>query len=158
MPLVAILLIAGYAVAGNQTIAFSARDINGALVSSKELLGKGPLIVYFWNTCCGLKKNQIEAIKQLHTTYQAKGLQVVAVSEDGAGKASKVCQVARSYEMPFIVIIDNNKEIKEALNAFAEPSLFIIDQNGSVVASYAGYMPGDEKKTTDDVRKLFEGK
>jgi peroxiredoxin len=134
---------------------FTARDINGKMLTMKEILVKGPVIVYFWNTCCGLKKDQIEALKGFNTTFGPKGLAILAVSEDGVGKAPKVKQTSTSCGMPFTVIIDNNREIKEKFNAFAEPSLFIIAKDGSIVASYAGYIPGDEKKVLKDLESLF---
>jgi peroxiredoxin len=135
---------------------FTARDINGKMLTLKELTAKGPVIVYFWNTCCGLKKDQIEALREFNATFGIKGLTVVAVSEDGAGKAPKVKQTVFSYAMPFIIIIDNNREIKEKFNAYAEPSLFVIAKGGTITDSYAGYIPGDEKKVCKTIESLFE--
>lgn len=137
---------------------FTARDINGKVLTLKEVRAKGPVIVYFWNTCCGLKKEQVEALKQLHSLYNQKGLSILAISEDGAGKAAKVKQSVTTYQMPFAVIIDTEKEIVGKFNAFAIPSLFIIAADGTMVSTYAGYIPGDEKKLLKDIESLFSKK
>ncbi len=122
------------------------RDIKGKQINSKELLKEGPVLVWFWNSCCGIKKKQVESLKTVYNKYKDKGLQIIAISGDGVKKTAKTKQAVNVYKMPFIVVMDKSKNIFNQFQAFAEPSLYLIHMSGSIVFTHSGYMPGDEKK------------
>ncbi len=132
------------------------RDINGRTVNSPKLLEKGPVIIWFWNSCCGIKKPQVQSLKKIYEKYKEKGLQVIAISEDGVNKTSKTKQAVKVYKMPFIVVMDNSRNLMGKFQAYAVPSLYVITPDNKIVFTHSGYMPGDEKKLEQALAPLFK--
>ncbi len=48
---------------------FKTRDLKGKLVTSESLYSAGPSIVFFWHSCCGLNKDQLQTLKDFHSKY-----------------------------------------------------------------------------------------
>ena len=132
------------------------RDINGKQVSSKELLTKGPAIIWFWNSCCGIKQKQLESLKSIYNTYKDQGLKIIAISEDGVKKTAKTKQAVKVKKIPFIVVMDKSKNLLGKFQAFAVPSIYLITQDGKIHFTHSGYMPGDEKKLEAALAPLFK--
>ena len=133
------------------------RDIKGKKISSTEMLKNGPVLVWFWNSCCGIKKKQVEALKATYSKYKDKGLQIIAISEDGVKKTAKTKQAVNVYKMPFIIAMDKSRNILGQFQAFAVPSIYLINKEGNIVFTHSGYMPGDEKKLDAALVPLFQG-
>lgn len=132
------------------------RDIKGKQVNSKELLKEGPVLVWFWNSCCGIKKKQVESLKAMYSTYKDKGFHIIAISGDGVKKTTKTKQAVNVYKIPFTVVMDKSKNLFGQFQAFAEPSLYLINRDGNIVFTHSGYMPGDEKKLKTALTPLFQ--
>jgi len=131
------------------------RDIAGKQVNSKTLLSKGPVLVWFWNSCCGIKKPQVESLKKLYEKYKKKGFQIVAISEDGVNKTGKTKKAVSVYKMPFIIVMDKSRNLMGKFQAFAVPSVYLISRDNKIVFTHSGYMPGDEKKLEKAIVPLF---
>jgi thioredoxin-related protein len=58
--------------------------------------------------------------------------------------------------MPFIVVMDKSKNLLGQFQAFAVPSLYLINKKGNIVFTHSGYMPGDEKKLEAALSPLFQ--
>ena len=132
------------------------RDINGKQVSSKELLTKGPVIIWFWNSCCGIKQKQLESLKSIYNTYKDQGLEIIAISEDGVKKTAKTKQCVKVKKIPFIIVMDKSKNLLGKFQTFAVPSIYVITQDGKLHFTHSGYMPGDEKKLEAVLAPLFK--
>jgi len=132
------------------------RDINGKQVSSKELLSNGPVIIWFWNSCCGIKQKQLESLKSIYNTYKGQGLEIIAISEDGVKKTAKTKQAVKVKKIPFIIVMDKSKNLLGQFQAFAVPSIYVITQDGKIHFTHSGYMPGDEKKLEAALAPLFK--
>ncbi|MEW6042579.1 MAG: TlpA disulfide reductase family protein [Elusimicrobiota bacterium] len=137
---------------------FKVRDIEGKQVSMEELFHKGPIIVDFWATWCNPCKAELKALAKLYKKYKAQGLEVVAISEDNVEESAKVKQFVKMKKMPFIVIIDRNKELMEKFHAATVPSLFLIAKHGRIYSIHIGYLPGDEKKLEQELLALIRNK
>ena len=136
--------------------ALNLRDINGKQFSLKELLTKGPVIIWFWNSCCGIKQKQLESLKYIYNTYKGQGLEIIAISEDGVKKTAKTKQAVKVKKIPFIVVMDKSKNLLGKFQAFAVPSIYVITRDGKIHFTHSGYMPGDEKKLEKVLAPLFQ--
>ena len=134
------------------------RDIKGKQISSKELLKKGPVIIWFWNSCCGIKKKQLASLKSIYNTYKNQGLEIIAISEDGVKKTAKTKQAVKVLKIPFINVMDKSRNLLDQFQAFAVPSIYLITQDGKIQFTHSGYMPGDEKKLEKELAPLFQKK
>ncbi len=136
-----------------QAPAFITKDIIGKTIDFKKLYKKGPVIVWFWNTCCAYKKPQFDCLKRLSEKY--KNLTIITIAEDGVNKTSKIKQFAKAKKINFPVITDRNKSILKKFRAYALPALYIVDKNVGIVFSRMGYLSGDDKKIEKALKKLF---
>jgi hypothetical protein len=76
--------------AGDRAPAFSLPDPDGKLVSSQELLAKGPLVLTFyrgaWCPFCNL---DLQALEEARSEIETRGASLVAVSQQTAANSRK---------------------------------------------------------------------
>lgn len=134
---------------------FSLSDLNGKMVSSQSLLGKGPIVVNFWATWCIPCMQEMTAMKPMFDKYKAKGLQVISISIDDTKTQPKVPAMVKLKAFPYTILLDPNKEVYNKFNISNAPELLVIDKNGKIVLHHQGYAPGDEKETEKVVKELL---
>ncbi|PIF60558.1 peroxiredoxin [Flavobacterium sp. 11] len=116
---------------------FKAKDANGNDFDSENIVGKKPLVIYFYpkdNTpgctaeACSFR-DQYEDFKDL-------GAEVIGISSDSVSSHQ---QFSELYKLPFILLSDNDKKIK---TLFGVPSglfgllpgrvTYVTDKNGVI--------------------------
>jgi peroxiredoxin Q/BCP len=116
---------------------FKAKDANGNDFDSQNIVGKKPLVIYFYpkdNTpgctaeACSFR-DQYEDFKDL-------GAEVIGISSDSVSSHQ---QFSEQYKLPFILLSDNEKKIK---TLFGVPSglfgllpgrvTYVTDKNGVI--------------------------
>ncbi|MDI6049138.1 peroxiredoxin [Flavobacterium sp. XS2P24] len=116
---------------------FKAKDANGNDFDSQNIVGKKPLVIYFYpkdNTpgctaeACSFR-DQYEDFKDL-------GADVIGISSDSVSSHQ---QFSEQYKLPFILLSDNDKKIK---TLFGVPSglfgllpgrvTYVTDKNGVI--------------------------
>lgn len=116
---------------------FKAKDANGNDFDSQNIVGKKPLVIYFYpkdNTpgctaeACSFR-DQYEDFKDL-------GAEVIGISSDSVSSHQ---QFSKQYKLPFILLSDNDKKIK---TFFGVPSglfgllpgrvTYVTDKNGVI--------------------------
>lgn len=133
---------------------FKTRDIKGKLITSEAINSKGPYIVFFWHSCCGLDKAQLTVLKELHSKYKESGFEIIGIAMDGASKTAKVKKAVSVNKMPWLNIVDKNNEIKDKFNPTAVPTLFVVN-NGKINNTFNGYKAGDDAKIASVISALF---
>jgi peroxiredoxin len=106
--------------AGNTAPEFSLKDPEGNLVSSRELLAKGPLVVSFyrgvWCPYCNL---ELQALQAALPEIAARGASLVAISPQTAANSRKS---QRDNKLDFPILSDVRSEIANAFGIrFALP-------------------------------------
>jgi peroxiredoxin len=155
-----IALATAFLVAADEPLApaILAKDVKGVLVDSKELLKNGPVIVWFWNSCCAMKKRQLKALRNVYKQYSRDGLSIIAVNEDEPKKDAQANTVIAIHRIPFWVIMDPEGELMRLFHALAVPQIYVIGSDGTIRYSKAGYMNGDNGALLEAVKTLFESK
>lgn len=106
---------------GDKAPNFSAKDQNGKLISLSDFSGK-KLILFFYpkdNTpgctaeACNFRDN--------YESLVAEGFEVVGVSVDGESSHQRF---ASKYNLPFTLLVDEDKKIVEAYQVWIEKSMF----------------------------------
>ena len=131
------------------------RDIDNRLISTDSLLRRGPLIIHFWATWCTHCIREMKALQGIVEKYGGDRVTVLAVSLDSPGEITKVKQTARMKKWPFIVAIDNGKNISQKFQVTALPALFLIGRDGLIHAMSRGFTPGDETKLDETIREML---
>ncbi|MDD3502210.1 MAG: TlpA family protein disulfide reductase, partial [Candidatus Cloacimonetes bacterium] len=69
----------------------------------------------------------------------------------------KVIKTVRSLKLDMITTIDANKSIQKSFNVKEIPETFVINQEGEITFHHNGYIPGDEDKLEEELKKLLKG-
>jgi peroxiredoxin Q/BCP len=96
---------------------FSAVDTNGNLFDSDTVIGKKPLVIYFYpkdNT--RVCTEQACSFRDQFQDFTALGAEVIGVSSDSV-KAHQ--RFAKQYQLPFLLLSDANKKLR---NLFGVPN------------------------------------
>lgn len=116
---------------------------------------KKPLVISFWATYCNPCLQEFEAVADLYDDWKKQvDFEFIAVSIDDSRSAGKVKSLVSGKGWPFIVLIDENQDIKRAMNVTDIPFYYIFDRNGKYVYKHAGYLPGDEFIMLKELKKI----
>jgi peroxiredoxin len=144
--------------AGRGASDFTTRDVNGKTVRLSDHLGKETILIDFWATYCEPCRAEFPHLQKLYDAQKSKGFIVLAVSMDGPETIATVPQIAKSYDLSFPVLLDEDSSIASMYNPKkSAPLSVLIDKTGKIVRVREGYNPGDEKLVEEDVVKLTSG-
>lgn len=137
------------------------RTLEGKTVSAATLasLSNGkPTIISFWATWCKPCVAELTNIAEEWPEWQKEtGVQLVAVSIDDARNAAKVAPLVRGKNWDYAVYLDQNQDLKRALNVNNVPHTFLLNGAGEIVWQHNAYQEGDEAHLRDLVRKVANG-
>jgi peroxiredoxin len=155
------LLAAPFMAAGENAVSaaprFSLKTVSGETVSLEQCLGRGPVVVNFWATWCGPCILEMKNLKKTYAKYAPSGMQMLSISVDDNKTQPQIPGTVRSYQFPYTVLLDENKDAYNAFHVANVPHLFILDARGGIVYSHQGYRKGDEKKVEAVVANLIKG-
>lgn len=138
------------------TVALDDTDGDEIRISDFVSLNK-PLVISFWATYCGPCLEEFDAVSEHYDQWKKEvDFEFIAVSIDDARSAAKVKSLASGRKWPFIVLIDENQDVKRAMNVTGIPFCFIFDKNGKYVYKHSGYLPGDEFIILKELKKLSD--
>lgn len=140
---------------GDEIPEFSARDNNGNDFESSSIVGKKPVVFYFYpkdNTpgCTA----QACSFRDQYEDFKDLGAEVVGISSDSIASHEKFVQ---QYQLPFILLSDNDKKIRKLFGV--KPDLlglipgrvtYVVDKNGIIQFIF------DSMNATDHIPKALE--
>lgn len=140
---------------GDKIPNFAAKDSNGNDFNSLDLIGKKPMVIYFYpkdNTpgCTA----QACSFRDQYEDFKDLGAEVIGISSDSIASHQKFTQ---QFKLPFILLSDSDKKIR---TLFGVPSnLFgLIPGRVTYVADKAGMviMVFDSMKAKNHIPKALE--
>ncbi len=134
------------------------KKMDGSPVNIQDYGKTGKImIISFWATWCTPCIKELNNVLDLYDDWQKKyGLELVAVSMDDARTSSKVQPVANSLGWPYLILLDENKDLARAMNVNNPPQTVLIDQNGNIVYVHNGYTEGSEIELEEQIKKLIK--
>jgi peroxiredoxin len=132
------------------------RTPEGETVRADTLHNNGkPIVLNFWATWCKPCLVELATLHRLYPRWQEEtGVRIVAVSIDDARTSAKVAPLVRARGWRFAVYIDENGELRRALNVADIPHTFVLDGSGRIVWQHQSYIPGDEERLYAVLKEL----
>ncbi len=132
---------------------------DGKAVQTSEIKNDGkPMIISFWATWCKPCLRELNTIKDVYGDWQDEtGVKLVAVSIDDSRTSARVKTMAESSAWDYEVYIDQNQDLKRAMNVVNVPHTFIVDGNGNIVWQHTAFVEGSEEELIELIRKLNKG-
>jgi thiol-disulfide isomerase/thioredoxin len=129
---------------------FELASLDGSKFRLSESAGKVRLLD-FWATWCAPCREEIPMLNDLHDTYGAAGLEIVAISDEDS-------EVIRDFVESAGVRYRNlvgTVELAEQYQVLGLPTAYLIDGEGRIVEAFLG--PKPRKVLTERIRELLEG-
>lgn len=133
------------------------KDIDGNIVNVQSILEDGvPVILSFWYTTCKPCLQELGAVNDAYVDWSEQAdFKVVAVSTDDSRSSAKVKPMVNGRGWTdFTILLDENGDLKRAMNVQTQPTVFVLDKNGTIVYTHTGYTPGSEEELFDQILKL----
>lgn len=117
-----------------------------------------PIIITFWATWCKPCIKEHDAINDEYEDWvEETGVKLYAISIDNARSSKRVLPTVNGKGWEFDVLLDENGDLKRAMNVNVPPHTFIVDGEGMIVWQHVGYLEGDEAEYIEIVEKLVKG-
>jgi len=153
------LLFSASLMAQEKLPSIQVKDLGGNQVDASTLSNDGkPMVISFWATWCKPCIRELNAISDMYIDWQDEtGVKIVAVSIDDSRLSSKVRPFVTGQGWEYEVYLDENSELRRALNVNNIPHTFLLNGKGEIVWQHNGYYPGDEDHLYELVTKLANG-
>jgi len=147
------------AVAQNSTIpSVDIKTLAGKTVNIQDYVGKGKItVISFWATWCSPCKRELDAIAEIYPDWQEEyDVDFLAITIDDARSMAKVPSMVETKGWEYTILADSKQELQKALNFQTVPQTFLLDAEGKIVYTHAGYNPGDEIELEDKIAALAQ--
>ncbi|MFO7877461.1 MAG: TlpA disulfide reductase family protein [Desulfovermiculus sp.] len=145
------LLMAGPALAiskGTSAPSFEIVTLDGTEIDLQEYTEEGPVLLFFWSTWCDYCKHEMEAIQDLESEYASKGLQVLGVNPGWRDNEQRARSFQDKYGADLTLAIDQSGNLGQKYRLQGVPTLFLLDQEGTVM--FSGHNISPELRSTLD--------
>jgi peroxiredoxin len=126
--------------------------VRGELGPTLQGLRGRVVVLEFWATWCGACRALLPTLNAWHDRYQSQGALVVSVTTDPIEKAA---EDAAQLGLEYPVLSDPDGLTAQAYQAFALPTVFVIDRAGVVRDVSVGYDPARIAELEATVTRLL---
>jgi len=138
--------------AGNPSLSFVLKDMNGNDVNLADFKGR-PVLINFWATWCPPCKAEIPWFIEFADKYRDKNLAVIGISVDDSPEDVRAFAAEYKVNYPMLVGLGHD-ELRQAYDASAIiPVSWLIKPDGTVFAKAAGIHSKDWFE--DKIKALF---
>lgn len=134
------------------------KDLKGKEFNTADLSNDGkPMIINFWATWCKPCIKELNNIQEVYPDWvEETGVKLIAISIDDARNSRRVAPFINSRGWEYEIYLDENGDLRRAMNVQNPPHTFLVNGKGEVVWQHNGYAPGDEDELYEEVKKLLE--
>jgi len=134
------------------------KTLDGKTINMSEISNDGkPIIITFWATWCKPCIKEHDAINEVYEDWvDETGVKLYAVSIDNARSSKGVMPLVNGKNWEFEILLDENGDLKRAMNVNVPPHTFVVDGKGTIVWQHVGYLEGGEYEYIEMVEKAIE--
>lgn len=141
---------------GDKVPSFQLKDQDGHLFDINSVLGKQPLVIYFYpkdeTSVC---TKEACSFRDSYTAFSQYGAKVIGISSDGVTSHKKF---AEHHRLPFTLLADTSNSVRKLFGVpktFVIPGrvTYIVDKKGVVVHTFNS-MKDVEKHVTESLEAL----
>lgn len=135
------------------------KTLDGKTINTKDIVNDGkPIIISLWATWCKPCVAELMAISDVYDDWvEETGVKLYAISIDDSKTASRVAPFVNGKGFDFVVLQDQNWDLKRALNIVDIPFLCILNGKGEIVWQHTSYAPGSENEVFEIIKKIAKG-
>ena len=126
--------------AGSQAPGFDLEDLAGGTRSLGQILESGPVMIAFFKASCPVCQLTFPFLERLSS---GSGLQIIGISQDDAETTKAFNE---RFGVTFPTLLDSESKGYPSSNAYgisAVPSLFVVEVDGRISRSFAGFSKGE---------------
>jgi thioredoxin-dependent peroxiredoxin len=128
---------------------FTLRNQNDEAVSLRDLLGKGPVVVFFYpKDETAVCTKEVCAFRDAYADLQAAGASVVGISSDGVSSHQRF---AAKHQLPYPILADGKGQVRRSWNVprtmlglMEGRSTYVLDASGTIRHSHDGALQSQE--------------
>jgi peroxiredoxin Q/BCP len=149
--------------AGDRLPEFELPDQDGRTVRSADIIGKGPVVIYFYphDDTPGCTKEAC-AFRDAYEDFKDAGATVIGISSDTSGSHKKF---AKKHRLPFTLLTDPDGKVKRAfgvsdyLGILPGRVTFVVDRTGIIrlVFNSPSRIEQHIGRSLDMIKNLMEG-
>ncbi|MEM9457958.1 MAG: TlpA disulfide reductase family protein [Myxococcota bacterium] len=131
--------------------ALTGTTLDGAAIDLTSLQGQ-VVVVDFWASWCDPCREAMPHLQALQDALGSRGLVVIGVSVDETEDEARA--FAKSAGIEFSIVHDADQGIAQAWQPPKMPTTFVIDRDGTIAATFAGYTPAEGERLRAEVERL----
>lgn len=130
------------------------KSLDGKSVTTQEISKSDNIkVLSFWATWCVPCINELDAISDVYEEWQEEtNVEIIAISTDDSRTRKRVKPLVNGKGWDYEILIDENQDLKRALNITSLPHIVII-KNGEIVYRHSGYTPGGEDELFEVIKE-----
>jgi peroxiredoxin len=122
---------------GNMAPGFSLKALDNNQYSLNILLERGPVVAAFFKVSCPVCQFTFPFLERLYKSYGGDGVTFLGISQDDARATQNF---AKEYGVTFPLLLDENGyPVSNAYSLTNVPTIFLMDNDGSVKVSSMGF-------------------
>lgn len=141
---------------GDPATAFEGKNLDGATVKFPEDFKGKVVMIDFWATWCGPCMAEVPHIADAYKKFSGEGLEVLGVTIDKKGDASKVKQTISNKSMSWVHIHDADSAIANIYKVTSIPRALLVDGDTGLILAEGNSLRG--KQLEETIEKAIQAK